>query len=263
MVATFLRQTDTAYRTGNVDWLLAHLHPAVIKAHGESACRKAIQAYEAPDFQSTVLKISGPATWTYTAKSRSQKIKSVLTVKVKRTQGGKTGTKTIHLVSSGATMNSFSDCVPAAAHGAPHPTSSVGAAAPTVAAAAGNPNLPPDPPTDLSPGEGTVVADPARLCWSMRANGGANPTSYRAVISKTLINRSDTSNINLTSDGLCVDGAALGSYLRTNSITRGPFAWHVAAVDSSGRTSDASPCWSDARSCHGDGWWTSFEVQLP
>ncbi len=124
-------------------------------------------------------------------------------------------------------------------------------------------NLPPDPPSFVSPANDGRVQAPATFCWRSNGDPNGDPLHYLVVVSRMLVN-GDTNNFSWATSSTCVAETDLDEFLAQIGLTSGLFAWHVVALDPSGTSSDASPCWNKSTwvSCHGDPWWSNFTLAL-
>lgn len=101
----------------------------------------------------------------------------------------------------------------------------------------------PPPPSVRIPLNGASTPSIPNLCW--RNNGGTS-TEFSVALSN-----GGPNNIQSPwSTSTC--------WQPPSSLNFGEHAWHVLARNRAGQTSDTSPCWSNAVSCYGDPWWTSF-----
>jgi hypothetical protein len=64
-VEAFVPELVVAVQDGDVDFLLASLHPATIDRYGEEACRIRVSFFDNPLFAMEVLEILDPAPWDY------------------------------------------------------------------------------------------------------------------------------------------------------------------------------------------------------
>jgi hypothetical protein len=64
-VEAFVPQLVAAIQTGDVDFLVANLHPATLDRYGEAACRTQVATFTNPNFAIEILEILDPAPWDY------------------------------------------------------------------------------------------------------------------------------------------------------------------------------------------------------
>jgi hypothetical protein len=64
-VRAFVDELVAAINTGDVEFLVANLHPATIDRYGEEACRTATAGFTNPDFDIEVLEVAAQAPWDY------------------------------------------------------------------------------------------------------------------------------------------------------------------------------------------------------
>lgn len=118
-VNEFAAKWQKAFRSGDVDFLIARLHPAVIERYGDAACRVSINR-QAPDpgWKITVEKVSELGLYEYASDGLSTMINSAYTVTAVRESKsqvqGQTGTSQttsdIHLALVDGKLRWFSDC---------------------------------------------------------------------------------------------------------------------------------------------------------
>lgn len=116
----FTEKWQRAFQSGDVEFLVARLHPAVIERYGEAACRVSINR-QAPDpvWKLTVEKVSELGLYEYRSDGHSTMINSAYTVTAFRTSSNQTqgqsgpaagGTSDIHLALVEGKLRWFSDC---------------------------------------------------------------------------------------------------------------------------------------------------------
>jgi hypothetical protein len=108
----------TGMASGDTGYLFDHLDPAVLQVYGADQCRAAL-AETAPDPTShyTVLSVSGPAPWPYTAAGQTVTVSDVYAIEANVTLGGQMANGTHHFTLRNGALNWFTKCTTAATAG--------------------------------------------------------------------------------------------------------------------------------------------------
>ena len=118
-VNEFTKKWQGAFRSGDIDFLLARLHPASIERYGEAACTESIKRQSPdPGWTITVKKVSDLGVYDYASDALSTVVNGVYTVTVIRETGrpSQTGQESppaesdIHLALVEGKLRWFSDC---------------------------------------------------------------------------------------------------------------------------------------------------------
>ena len=109
-VKKFLNELGAAVRNNDVDFRLAHLHPAVIERYGEQQCRDFLAAAPDTTRRDRVKKVGKPETYEYATDNQSATIADALPVQVRATIKGKKGDRNIHLARVNGQLTYFIDC---------------------------------------------------------------------------------------------------------------------------------------------------------
>jgi hypothetical protein len=109
--AAFLDELAGAMRSGNVDFMVARLNPAVIAHYGRASCRQAVVSYIDPTAAFTLQSASPPADYTYTVSGTSVVVPDTITAQATFTRQGHPGPVTAHLSrTSKGELTWFTDC---------------------------------------------------------------------------------------------------------------------------------------------------------
>ncbi len=95
--AAFLNMLASAIRSGDVQFMVTRLNPAVIAAYGSSACQKTVATYTDPTAAFSVGSTGSPAAYSYTVDGKTRIVPDTITAQVIFTQQGKAAPETIHL----------------------------------------------------------------------------------------------------------------------------------------------------------------------
>jgi hypothetical protein len=106
----FLTALATALATGDTNFLVGRLNPAVVGRYGSPQCLAALAGAQDPSAQFTVKAVTGPAEYDWTTDDKTVKVADTLTVEVDRVQRGVTQPATIHLASVDGQLTWFVDC---------------------------------------------------------------------------------------------------------------------------------------------------------
>src|SRR5437879_2434639 len=88
--AKFLDDVAGDIRAGNVDAVLASLHPGVVAAYGENACRNHLANVKDPSVAFEIRGVRGPGVWRWSADGSSFLVASAFEVDARRTMNGGT-----------------------------------------------------------------------------------------------------------------------------------------------------------------------------
>lgn len=113
-VRLFVASLVTAIHDGDVETLLAALHPAVLDRYGEAACRARLPSFADPTFEIEVLEVQPQAPWDYVTDELTTTIPDAWAVPGNRSEQGTTVPFTFHFAPSGGAVRWFTDCTPAA-----------------------------------------------------------------------------------------------------------------------------------------------------
>lgn len=109
----FLDQLADAFRSGDIEFKLARLHPAVIERFGEDACRAYFESLPAdPTAAFVVIAVSGPDDYEWTLDGETRVVPETLAVDVTRTANGAAQAATIHLTAVDGQLRWYTDCTP-------------------------------------------------------------------------------------------------------------------------------------------------------
>ena len=107
----FYEQFVTAMNTGDVDWPLSRLHPAVLDAYDEATCRAFVERILEPTLEITVTGVGDLITWTYPFTGGSVDVPGAIPVDVEITVGGGPSfTDSTHLVPVDGLLRWFGTC---------------------------------------------------------------------------------------------------------------------------------------------------------
>lgn len=111
-VRAFVDQLVVAVQTGDLETLVAALHPATLNRYGEAACRAHLATFVDPTFGIEVTEVQAPAAWDYTTDGLTTSIPDAWAVPGTRTQGGVPVALTFHFAPWDGTVRWFTDCTP-------------------------------------------------------------------------------------------------------------------------------------------------------
>ncbi|MBI2237467.1 MAG: hypothetical protein HYU54_02950 [Actinobacteria bacterium] len=106
----FLRAFARAFRTGEEDFLLDRLHPAVIDLYGEEQCRAFVAGIQDRTAEFTQQSVEGPTVFRWKVDGSVTRVEDVLTVTITRIREGEETTQEIHLGIVEGTLRWFTDC---------------------------------------------------------------------------------------------------------------------------------------------------------
>ncbi len=100
-----------AIRTGDVEFLLARLHPVVLERYGRQQCRAAVAALATdPTFDAKVRSTSEAGAYEFTSDGESATVDDTLTVAVTFTTAGDAGRQDAHVAPVDGELRWFTDC---------------------------------------------------------------------------------------------------------------------------------------------------------
>lgn len=113
-VRAFVEVLVTAIQIGDVDTLVANLHPATIERYGQDPCRTAVAGFTNPDFDIEVLEVQDQASWDYVTDDLTTSIPDAWTVPGNLTvsAGQPSMPLTFHFAPFGDAVRWFTDCTP-------------------------------------------------------------------------------------------------------------------------------------------------------
>jgi hypothetical protein len=108
----FVATLEAALRSGDAEYLLARLHPAVIERYGTDACRTAMQNFSNDPTAAVRVRTVGstPITFDYNQDGISTMIAGAIPVDVDLTTRGVTTSPRLHVAYVGDEPRWFSDC---------------------------------------------------------------------------------------------------------------------------------------------------------
>lgn len=109
-VRAFVEVLVTAIHDGDVDTMVANLHPAVKDRYGQDACRTAVAGFTDPTFEIEVLEVQEQAAWDYLTDGVTTTIPDAWAVPGNRSAGGQTIAFTFHFAPFGDAVRWFTDC---------------------------------------------------------------------------------------------------------------------------------------------------------
>ena len=110
-VQDFLDRLADAVRSGDVDFQVERLHPAVIDRYGEDQCRSFFESRTDPTRAYAVTSVApDPQPFDYATDGGSETIDGTTVVHATVTQDGQTGPATLHLAELDDELTYFVDC---------------------------------------------------------------------------------------------------------------------------------------------------------
>jgi hypothetical protein len=106
----FLDALGNALRTGDTNFLVAHLNPAVIARYGGAQCLGALAGARDTSATFTVKQVSDPEDFDWTTDDKTISIAETLTVDVDRVQRGVAESASLHIVSVNGQLTWLVDC---------------------------------------------------------------------------------------------------------------------------------------------------------
>jgi hypothetical protein len=107
---SFLGLLGAAIRTGDTEFLVSRLHPAVIERFGEATCRAEVATLHDPTSQFTVKSVGTAETWNWTIGKQSTPIANAIPLAVTRVAYGQSLSATVHVVIIDGKGRWFNDC---------------------------------------------------------------------------------------------------------------------------------------------------------
>lgn len=108
--AQFLDALGNALRTGDTNFLVSRLNPAVIARYGSAQCLGALAGARDPSATFTVKQVSDPVDFDWTTDGKTISIAETVTVDVDRVQRGVADSASLHLVEVGGRFTWLVDC---------------------------------------------------------------------------------------------------------------------------------------------------------
>jgi len=108
-VRAFVEVLVTAIQAGDVDTLMADLHPATLDRYGNLACATWLAGAN-PTFEIEVLEVQEQTAWDYVTDGLTTTIPDAWSLAANQTQGGVTTPETLHFAPSGGAVRWFTDC---------------------------------------------------------------------------------------------------------------------------------------------------------
>ncbi len=107
----FFDRWAAAMASGDVEFLVARLHPAVLDRYVLADCRSYLEGRVAPDAAVEIIAVGATDTWAYALDGLTRDIPDALTVTIRRTEGGVTNEADSHVVvADDGTIRWFTDC---------------------------------------------------------------------------------------------------------------------------------------------------------
>lgn len=109
-VTEFLAMFEAAMKSGDLEFLMERLHPAVIDRYGESACSAYLERVVDPDFSVEVGEINPPSAWNYDQDGVEEMIEEAWSAQVAISAGGQAQETLAHYAMHEGTLRWFTDC---------------------------------------------------------------------------------------------------------------------------------------------------------
>ena len=109
-VQAFVDGLAAAIRNGDQAFLLARLHPEVLRRYGDAACGARMATFRDPTLQFAVHAVGAPGPYEWATDGRTTTVAATVTVAVTRTQRGTPSETEIHLTRVGREWRWFTDC---------------------------------------------------------------------------------------------------------------------------------------------------------
>jgi hypothetical protein len=106
----FLVALGQAESNGDVDFLIAHLHPVVLQRYGEAACRTFFTNTKQPTTYKVTGQPSAAGPYVYSSDGKIATVRPVISVPVTVTAGTQTANAVVHLAPLGGSYRIFADC---------------------------------------------------------------------------------------------------------------------------------------------------------
>jgi hypothetical protein len=108
--AQFLTALANALRTGDTNFLVGRLNPAVVARYGSAQCLGALAGARDPSAMFTVKQVGDPADFDWTTDGKTVRIPDTLTVTVDRVERGVPEPATLHIARVGGQLTWLVDC---------------------------------------------------------------------------------------------------------------------------------------------------------
>jgi hypothetical protein len=108
--AQFLDALGNALRTGDTNFLVGRLNPAVVTRYGSAQCLGALAGARDTSATFTVKQIGDPVDFDWTTDGKTVSIAETVSVDVDRVQRGVTESATLHIVEVGGRFTWLVDC---------------------------------------------------------------------------------------------------------------------------------------------------------
>jgi hypothetical protein len=110
-VVTFYRDLERAVRTGDVEFLVAHLAPVVVQRYGADQCRDFLGGLAIPTFRVRVDDVEPAAPWQWAVDGAVVEVPDARAVHVQRAAGTGDASESIeHVILDGRVVRWFTDC---------------------------------------------------------------------------------------------------------------------------------------------------------
>lgn len=109
-VTAFLDALAKAQHDHDVDFLMAHLNPAVIARYGDAQCRSYVAGVGDPSLKFVVKRVQPPADYSWEADGLKTVVPNTLAVDVDYTAKGETIPTTVHVTEVNGEFTWFADC---------------------------------------------------------------------------------------------------------------------------------------------------------
>jgi len=106
----FFDAFETAVRTGDTNFLVSRMHPAVIARYGAAQCRAFAPQLVDATASLHLVSIAGPASFDYTSDGLTTTVPDTFTFTVDGTAAGRSGPREFHFAVSGGQLRLFADC---------------------------------------------------------------------------------------------------------------------------------------------------------
>ena len=109
----FLATLQRAQRAGDAEFLLAHLHPAVIARYGEDVCRASVSESADPTSTFAEVRVDHTGSWDYTSDGQTTTIADTVFVVANRVAHGQEQQQVdVHVAPVHGDQRWFTDCTP-------------------------------------------------------------------------------------------------------------------------------------------------------
>lgn len=106
----FLGRLAEALRTGDTEFLVERLHPAVLARYGEEVCRMDVQQLRDETTRLDVVRSEGSGDFAWATDGQTTTIPDTLSVVVNRVAHGETAQVTVHITRIAGRYTWFTDC---------------------------------------------------------------------------------------------------------------------------------------------------------